>query len=80
MNPGFSPKRAKAVTEKGRGDSNFRAPPLEGRAKGFGFYYSHLGYFAEVVEASLEKRQGRGARTCGSLATSAATSSTRSGR
>jgi isoquinoline 1-oxidoreductase beta subunit len=27
-----------------------------GRAKGFGFYYSHLGYFAEVVEASLGNR------------------------
>ena len=33
---------------------DFRGASPEGRAKGFGFYYSHLGYFAEVVEASLE--------------------------
>ena len=57
MNPGFSPKRARAVTEKVVAMSNFRGPKGEGRAKGFGFYYSHLGYFAEVVEASLENGQ-----------------------
>ena len=56
MNPGFSPKRAKAVTEKVVAMSDFRGTPHEGRAKGFGFYYSHLGYFAEVVEASLDAR------------------------
>ena len=27
-----------------------------GRAKGFGYYFSHQGYFAEVVEASLTDR------------------------
>jgi isoquinoline 1-oxidoreductase beta subunit len=54
MNPGFSPARAKAVTEKVVAMSNFRGPKATGRAKGFGFYYSHLGYFAEVVEASLD--------------------------
>ena len=36
--------------------SNFRGASPDGRAKGFGFYYSHLGYFAEVVEASLDAR------------------------
>jgi isoquinoline 1-oxidoreductase beta subunit len=55
--PGFSPPRAKAVIEKAVAMSDFRGTPHEGRAKGFGFYYSHLGYFAEVVEASLERGQ-----------------------
>jgi isoquinoline 1-oxidoreductase beta subunit len=53
MNPGFSAPRAKAVIEKAVAMSNFRGASPDGRAKGFGFYYSHLGYFAEVVEASL---------------------------
>jgi isoquinoline 1-oxidoreductase beta subunit len=45
------------VIEKVVATSNFRTPSAEGRAKGFGFYYSHLGYFAEVVEASLDERK-----------------------
>src|SRR5690606_40375226 len=53
--PGFSPPRAKGVIEKVVAMSDFRSRPHEGRAKGFGFYYSHLGYFAEVVEASLDR-------------------------
>jgi isoquinoline 1-oxidoreductase beta subunit len=53
--PGFSPPRAKAVIEKAVAMSDFRGARHEGRAKGFGFYYSHLGYFAEVVEASLDR-------------------------
>ncbi len=56
QNPGFSPPRAKAVIEKAMAMSNFRGASPDGRAKGFGFYYSHLGYFAEVVEASLGNR------------------------
>jgi isoquinoline 1-oxidoreductase beta subunit len=28
-------------------------PSGEGKAKGFGFYFSHLGYFAEVVRARV---------------------------
>ena len=55
--PGFSPPRARAVIEKAVAMSDFRGTAREGRAKGFGFYYSHLGYFAEVVEASLERGQ-----------------------
>lgn len=55
--PGFSPPRAKGVIEKVVAMSDFRGRPHEGRAKGFGFYYSHLGYFAEVVEASLDRGQ-----------------------
>jgi len=54
--PGFSPPRAKAVIEKAVAMSNFRTAS-EGRAKGFAFYFSHLGYFAEVVEASLNERK-----------------------
>jgi len=56
MNPGFSPSRAKGVIDKVVAMSNFRGASPDGRAKGFGFYYSHLGYFAEVVEASLGER------------------------
>lgn len=56
MQPGFSPPRAKAVIEKVLEISDWSAPPAEGRAKGFGYYFSHLGYFAEVVEASLDNR------------------------
>ena len=54
--PGFSPPRAKGVIEKAMAMSNWSAGSPSGRAKGFGFYYSHLGYFAEVVEASLNSR------------------------
>ncbi len=54
--PGFSPPRAKGVIEKAVAMANFRGPAAEGHAKGFGFYYSHLGYFAEVVEVSLGNR------------------------
>jgi isoquinoline 1-oxidoreductase beta subunit len=48
--PGFSPSRALGVIDM----SNWSAASPEGRAKGLGFYFSHLGYFAEVVEASLD--------------------------
>ncbi|HLV07997.1 MAG TPA: molybdopterin cofactor-binding domain-containing protein [Croceibacterium sp.] len=56
QNPGFSPPRAKGVIEKAMQMSNWSGGTPDGRAKGFGFYYSHLGYFAEVVEASLGSR------------------------
>jgi len=56
MNPGFSPARARGVIEKAMAMSNWAGASPDGRAKGFGFYYSHLGYFAEVVEASLGSR------------------------
>ena len=55
-NPGFSAKRAKSVIEKVVAMADFRGDSADGRAKGFGFYYSHLGYFAEVVEVSLGAR------------------------
>lgn len=54
--PGFSPQRLAAVTRKVMDMAAWGTPAGAGRAKGFGFYYSHLGYFAEVVEASLDAR------------------------
>lgn len=57
QNPGFSPVRAKEVIAKAMEMANWAGPSSDGRAKGFGFYYSHLGYFAEVVEASLDARK-----------------------
>lgn len=54
--PGFTPARAKAVIAKALEMSDWKGAAAEGRAKGFGFYFSHMGYFAEVVEASLNER------------------------
>ncbi|MFB0612519.1 xanthine dehydrogenase family protein molybdopterin-binding subunit [Aurantiacibacter poecillastricola] len=54
--PGFSAPRLQDVTRKVMEMSNWGQPAPEGHAKGFGFYYSHMGYFAEVVEASLDER------------------------
>ncbi|AKH44209.1 isoquinoline 1-oxidoreductase beta subunit [Altererythrobacter atlanticus] len=56
MQPGFKPARAKAVIEKSMQMGAWGTPSAEGRAKGFGFYFSHMGYFAEVVEASISDR------------------------
>jgi isoquinoline 1-oxidoreductase beta subunit len=53
---GFDPARLRAVTRKVMGMANWGQPVAEGRALGFGYYYSHQGYFAEVVEASLNAR------------------------
>ena len=50
----FDTGRARDVIEKVVQTSNWTQKPAQsGRAKGFGFYFSHRGYFAEVVEASL---------------------------
>jgi len=54
---GFNPERAIAVIRKAMEISNWGTPSASGRGKGFGFYYSHQGYFAEVVEASAERGQ-----------------------
>lgn len=51
--PGFSAPRLQAVTRKVLETSPWGEEMPEGHALGFGFYYSHMGYFAEVVEASL---------------------------
>ncbi len=53
---GFDPRRLRAVTRKVMEMANWGQPVAEGRALGFGYYYSHQGYFAEVVEASLTDR------------------------
>jgi isoquinoline 1-oxidoreductase subunit beta len=46
--------RARDVIEKVVETSRWEHKPAEqGRAKGFAFYFSHRGYFAEVVEASV---------------------------
>ncbi len=54
--PGFKPQRLRDVTRKVMEMANWGQPVAEGRALGFGYYWSHQGYFAEVVEASLSER------------------------
>lgn len=53
---GFSPQRAMGTIRKVMENSDWAAGAAEGRGKGFGFYFSHSGYFAEVVEASVGSR------------------------
>jgi isoquinoline 1-oxidoreductase beta subunit len=57
VTPGFDPARMRGVIENALAMSNWSSPAGAGRAKGFGFYFSHQGYFAEVVEASLSARK-----------------------
>jgi isoquinoline 1-oxidoreductase beta subunit len=50
----FDTGRARDVIEKVVETSNWTEKPTQpGRAKGFAFYFSYRGYFAEVVEASV---------------------------
>jgi isoquinoline 1-oxidoreductase beta subunit len=52
--PGFNTGRARAVIDKVCAMADWpKAPP--GKARGFGFYFSHRGYFAEIVEISLNQ-------------------------
>ena len=54
--PGFDPTRMRAVIQKAVAMSNWGQAKLpDGHALGFGYYYSHLGHFAEVAEASVSK-------------------------
>jgi len=53
--PSFDTGRARDVIEKVVQTSSWQKPSQAGRAKGFGFYFSHRGYFAEVVEASVAR-------------------------
>jgi isoquinoline 1-oxidoreductase beta subunit len=54
--PNFDTGRARDVIEKVVAMSGWRTGPRQkGRAKGFAFYFSHQGYFAEVVDASVSK-------------------------
>jgi len=49
----FHTGRARGVIEKVLAMSDYPKPSAPGRGKGLGFYFSHAGYFAEVVEASV---------------------------
>jgi isoquinoline 1-oxidoreductase subunit beta len=50
----FDTGRARGVIERVLQTSSWsHKPSSAGRAKGFAFYFSHRGYFAEVVEASV---------------------------
>ncbi len=53
--PAFHTGRARGVIEKvvAMADWAGRKALAKGRGKGFAFYFSHAGYFAEVVEASV---------------------------
>lgn len=52
--PVFDTGRARDVIEKVVQTSGWAHEPVPaGRAKGFAFYFSHRGYFAEVVEAGV---------------------------
>jgi isoquinoline 1-oxidoreductase subunit beta len=52
----FDTGRARDVIEKVLQTSSWTVKPRQpGRAKGFAFYFSHRGYFAEVVEASVSR-------------------------
>lgn len=50
---GFYTARARAVIEKVLAMSDWKARRPNGVGKGFAFYFSHQGYFAEVVEAKI---------------------------
>jgi isoquinoline 1-oxidoreductase beta subunit len=53
--PPFVTQRAKGVIEKvcAMADWTGRKTLPKGQGKGFAFYYSHMGYFAEVVEVAV---------------------------
>jgi isoquinoline 1-oxidoreductase beta subunit len=56
LQPGFDPDRMRNVIHKAVAMSNWGKGGLpDGHSLGFGYYYSHLGHFAEVVEASVSK-------------------------
>ena len=52
--PGFDPDRMRGVIKKAVAMSDWGHATLpDGHALGFGYYYSHLGHFAEVAEVSV---------------------------
>jgi len=50
--PGFNTGRARGVVDKVCAMAGWPATPA-GKSRGFGFYFSHRGYFAEIVEISI---------------------------
>jgi isoquinoline 1-oxidoreductase subunit beta len=50
--PGFNTGRARGVIDKVCAMAGWPKTPA-GKSRGFGFYFSHRGYFAEIVEISL---------------------------
>jgi isoquinoline 1-oxidoreductase beta subunit len=51
--PGFHTGRARGVVDKVCAMAGWPATP-PGKFRGFGFYFSHRGYFAEIAEISLK--------------------------
>jgi isoquinoline 1-oxidoreductase beta subunit len=51
----FSTARARAVIERVVADAGWTGKPsgVPGKGRGFGFYFSHRGYFAEVVDVTV---------------------------
>lgn len=54
---GFDPARLVGVTKKVTEMADWGRAMPKGRGLGFGFYFSHQGYFAEVVEAEFTEDQ-----------------------
>ncbi|MFX5710071.1 hypothetical protein ABTE34_21515, partial [Acinetobacter baumannii] len=52
----FSTARARAVIERAVAFAGWTGKPsaTPGQGRGFGFYFSHRGYFAEVVDVSVK--------------------------
>jgi len=56
LQAGFDPQRLRNVTRKVMEMSGWGKAVADGHALGFGYYWSHQGFFAEVVEVSLNAR------------------------